>query len=91
MYITVHSRFDSVLHQSYGNLVGNWTMVCYLLDGGDVFAELWILYQVDVGMHEHLKTLGLVGLFYLSYITILGKVPILTISDKHLCRTWHGH
>ena len=43
MYITVQSRFDSVLDYSYGNLGGNSTMVCYLLDGGAVFAELWTL------------------------------------------------
>jgi len=48
-------------------------------------------YQVDMGMHELLKILGFVGLFFISYLTFLGKIPIFTISDKHLCRTWHGY
>ena len=48
-------------------------------------------YHVEMGMHELLKTLVFVGLFFLSYLTFLGEVPILPISDKHLCRTWHGH
>ncbi len=48
-------------------------------------------YHVYLGMHELLITLGFAGLFFLSYLTFLGKVPILPISDKHLCRSWHGH
>ena len=48
-------------------------------------------YHVYLGMHELLITLGFTGLFFLSYLTFLGKVPILPISDKHLCRSWHGH
>ncbi len=48
-------------------------------------------YHVYLGIHEHLITLGFAGLFFLSYLTFLGKVPILPISDKHLCRSWHGH
>ena len=48
-------------------------------------------YHVDIGLHELLKALGFVGLFFLSYLTYLRKVQILPISDKHLCRTWHGH
>jgi len=48
-------------------------------------------YHVYLGIHELLITLGFVGLFFLSYLTFLGKVPILPISDKHLCRSWHGH
>ena len=48
-------------------------------------------YHVDMGLHELLITLGFVGIFFLSYFTFLGKVPILPISDKHLCRSWHGH
>ena len=43
-------------------------------------------YHVYLGMHELLITLGFAGLFFLSYLTFLGKVPILPISDKHLCR-----
>ena len=39
-------------------------------------------FHVDMGMHELLKTLGFVGLFFLSYLTILGEIPILPISDK---------
>ena len=40
-------------------------------------------YHVDMGLNELLKTLGFVGLFFLSYLTFLGKVPILPISDKN--------
>ncbi len=43
MYITIQSRFDSVLDQSYGNLGAIWTMVRYLLDGGAVYSELCAL------------------------------------------------
>ena len=48
-------------------------------------------YHVYLGVHELLITLGFAGMFFLSYLTFLGKVPILPISDKHLCRSWHGH
>ena len=48
-------------------------------------------YHVYLGIHELLITLGFAGLFFLSYLTFLGKVRILPISDKHLCRSWHGH
>ena len=48
-------------------------------------------YHVDMGLHELLITLGFFGIFFLSYFTFLGKVPILPISDKHLCRSWNGH
>ena len=48
-------------------------------------------YHVSLGFHELLITFGFAGLFFLSYLTFLGKVPILPISDKHLCRSWHGH
>jgi membrane protein YdbS with pleckstrin-like domain len=48
-------------------------------------------YHVDMGLHELLITLGFIGIFFLSYLTFLGKVPILPISDKHLCQSWHGH
>jgi len=48
-------------------------------------------YHVDLGLHELLITLGFSGLFFLSYLSFLGKVPILPISDKHLCHSWHGH
>ena len=48
-------------------------------------------YHVYLGIHELLITLGFAGLFFLSYLTFLGKVHILPISDKHLCRSWHGH
>jgi membrane protein YdbS with pleckstrin-like domain len=48
-------------------------------------------YHVDLGLHELLITLGFSGVFLLSYLSFLGKVPILPIADKHLCRSWHGH
>ena len=48
-------------------------------------------YPVDMGLHDLLKSLRYVGLFFLSKLILLGEVPIFPISDKHLCRTWHGH
>ena len=48
-------------------------------------------YHLDLGLHELLITLGFGSIFFLSYLSLLGKVPILPISDKHLCRSWHGH
>jgi len=48
-------------------------------------------YHLDLGLHELLITLGFGSIFLLSYLSLLGKVPILPISDKHLCRSWHGH
>ncbi len=41
--------------------------------------------------HEILITLAFLSAFFLCFLTFLGKVPILPISDKHLCKTWHGH
>ncbi len=43
------------------------------------------------GFHEILITLGFAGAFFLCYLSFLSKVPLLPISDKHLCKTWHGH
>ena len=48
-------------------------------------------YHVDMGLRELLKTLGFVGLFFLSALTFLGKVLLLTIPDKNLYHTWYGH
>jgi len=48
------------------------------------FLRYFGLYHVDMGKHELLKTLGFVGLFFLTYLTFIGKVPILPISEKHL-------
>jgi hypothetical protein len=48
-------------------------------------------YHIYLGLTELLITLGFLGAFFLSYLSFLGKLPILPISDKHLCKTWHGH
>jgi len=48
-------------------------------------------YHIYLGFHELLISLGFLGIFILAYLNFLGKVPILPISDKHLCRTWLGH
>ncbi|MGK5092835.1 molybdopterin oxidoreductase [Deltaproteobacteria bacterium TL4] len=48
-------------------------------------------YHFYFGLHEIMITLGFLGGFLLCYLTFLGKVPILPISDKHLCKGWHGH
>lgn len=48
-------------------------------------------YHFYFGAHEVLITLGFGGAFFLSYLSFLGKVPILPVSDKHLCKSWHGH
>ena len=46
--------------------------------------KIFVHYRVEMGMHELLKTIGFVGLLFLSYLTILGKVQILPISDTYL-------
>ena len=43
------------------------------------------------GVHEILLTLGFAGGFFLCYFAFMSRVPILPISDKHLCKSWHGH
>jgi hypothetical protein len=48
-------------------------------------------YHILFGAHEILITLGFLGAFFLCYFAFLGKVPIVPISDKHLCKSWHGH
>ena len=48
-------------------------------------------YHVYFGFHELLISLGYLGAFFLSYLAFLGRLPLLPISDKHLCKTWHGH
>ncbi len=47
--------------------------------------------QVLFGPHEILLTVGFVGMFFLSYFALMSKVPVLPVSDKHLCKSWHGH
>ena len=83
MDITVKSKFDSVLHLGMGIwlAIGQWfsiylRVVTSLQNFGN--------YHVDMGLQELLKTLGFVGLFFLTYLTFIGKVPILPISEKHL-------
>jgi len=43
------------------------------------------------GLTEILVTLGFTGAFFLAFFTFMSRVPTLPISDKHLCKTWHGH
>jgi len=43
------------------------------------------------GFTEILLTLGFGAGFFLAYFAFMSRVPILPISDKHLCKTWHGH
>ena len=79
---------------NYIRLMGIWVMLGQLL-------SVYIMvvpslqhdghYHIFMGLHELLITLGFVGAFFLCYLAFLGKLPILPISDKHLCRTWHGH
>ena len=79
---------------NYIRLMGIWVMI------GQLLAVYMMVvpslqhdghYHIFMGMHELLITLGFVGAFFLCYLAFLGKLPILPISDKHLCRTWHGH
>lgn len=42
------------------------------------------------GITEILVTLGFTGAFLLSFYSFMSKIPVLPISDKHLCKTWHG-
>jgi hypothetical protein len=43
------------------------------------------------GLHEILMTVGFAGMFFLSFFGFMSRVPVLPISDKHLCKSWHGH
>jgi hypothetical protein len=43
------------------------------------------------GLPEILLTLGFGGAFFLAFFTFMAKVPVLPLSDKHLCKSWHGH
>jgi len=47
--------------------------------------------QFIFGVHEILLTLGFGGAFFLCYFAFMSRVPVLPISDKHLCKSWHGH
>ena len=47
-------------------------------------------YHFYLGLHEILITLGFLGAFALCYMNFLSKVPIIAVSDKHLCKSWHG-
>ncbi len=70
-------------------LVGQW-WVHYLLvvpSIQDRHGEPHFLF----GFHEILLTLGFAGGFVLCYFAFMSRVPVLPISDKHLCKTWHGH
>ena len=48
-------------------------------------------YHFLFGLHEILLTVGFGGAFFLAFFSFMGKVPVLPISDKHLCKSWHGH
>ncbi len=43
------------------------------------------------GVQEVLLTAGFAGAFFLSFFWFIGRVPLLPISDRHLCKSWHGH
>jgi hypothetical protein len=43
------------------------------------------------GIHEVLLTAGFAGAFFLCFFWFMRRVPILPISDYHLCKSWHGH
>jgi len=48
-------------------------------------------YQFLFGLPEIFLTLGFGGAFFLAFFGFMSKVPVLPISDKHLCKSWHGH
>lgn len=48
-------------------------------------------YHIVFGWQEILITLGFLGAFFLCFLSFISKVPLLPISDKHLCKSWHGH
>ncbi len=79
---------------NYIQVIGVWVTI------GQWFAVYFLVvpslqhfghYHIYLGLHELLITLGFLGIFILAYLNFLGKVPILPISDKHLCKTWLGH
>ena len=47
--------------------------------------------QFLFGYQEIFVTLGFLGAFFLCYFAFMSRVPIIPISDKHLCKSWHGH
>ncbi len=47
--------------------------------------------QFVFGLTEIVITAGFCGLFLLCFFYMMRRVPILPISDKHLCKSWHGH
>jgi hypothetical protein len=43
------------------------------------------------GAPEILVTLGFLGAFLLCFFSFMSRVPVLPISDRNLCKVWHGH
>ena len=68
--------------------IGQWFAVYFLVVPS---LQHFGHYHIYLGLHELLISLGFLGVFILAYLNFLGKVPILPISDKHLCKTWLGH
>ena len=48
-------------------------------------------YHIYLGLSELFITLGFMGAFFLCFLSFMSKVPIVPVSDKHLCKSWHGH
>ena len=61
-------------------VIGQWFAICLkVMPSLQYFGHI----HVDMDLRELLKTLVFVGIFFLSYLTVFGKVLILPISDKH--------
>jgi hypothetical protein len=48
-------------------------------------------YHFLFGLPEILLTVGFAGAFFLCFFAFMAKVPVIPVSDKHLCKSWHGH
>lgn len=70
--------------------VGQW-WAHYLLVVPSVQVSHGGDYHFLFGGHEILLTIGFGGAFFLAFFSFMSKVPVLPISDKHLCKSWHGH
>lgn len=81
---TVTAVFGGIL------FVGQW-FAHYLLVVPSVQRSAGGAYHFLFGPHEILITVGFAGAFFLAFFAFMSKVPVLPISDKHLCKSWHGH
>lgn len=67
--------------------IGQWLAIYFLVVPS---LQKYGEYEIYMSWPEIGITLGFAGIFALCYLTMLGKVPLLPIGDRHLCKSWHG-